>query len=94
MASVRRLVGLQGCHQNCARSEIMHRLNRVARLAQRPAGAPAEVIQLELVGRDDIGGRHRLVPHEFRNALAYENAAANIADHRIAAIFRTRIGAS
>ena len=34
-----------------------------------------------------------LVAHELGNALAHVNAAADIADHRIAAITRRRIGA-
>ena len=61
--------------------------------AQRLRLAACDVIELELVGRDDIGRRHRLVAHELGNALAHENAAADVADHRVAAIARGRIGA-
>ena len=60
---------------------------------QRRARAAGEMIELELVRRHDIGRRHRLVAHEFRNARPHEDAAPDIADHRIAAIARLRVGA-
>jgi hypothetical protein len=63
-------------------------------LPQRLAGASTEVVQFELIGCDDVGGWHGLVLHKLRDALAYKNAAADIADHRIAAIFCTGIGPS
>ena len=55
--------------------------------------APGEHVELELVGRDEIGRRQRALAHELRNARPHEHAAADIADHRIAAIARLRIRA-
>ena len=50
-----------------------------------------QVVQLELVRRDDVGGRHGVVAHELRDAGAHEDAAADIADDGIAAIERLRV---
>ena len=45
-----------------------------------------------MIGRDDIGRRHRALPHELGDAGLHEHVASHIADHRIAAITRLRIG--
>src|SRR5262245_21604410 len=72
----------------------MHRFYRVTRLPQRLAGASTEVVQFELIGRDDVGRRHGLVPHKFGDTLAHKNSTTDISNHRIATIFCTRIGLS
>ena len=55
-------------------------------------GRPGEIFELELVGRDDVGRRHGLVAHELGDARPHEDAAADVADHRVAAIDRRRVG--
>ncbi len=93
MPSAGGLVRVQRRDQNSARSEFVNRLNRVARLRQRLARTARQIVQFELVRRNDVGGGHRLLPHELRNAGAHEDAAADIADHGVAAIACRRIGA-
>ena len=56
-----------------------------------PVGWPAEQVELELVGGDDVGRRHRMVAHEFGDPGPDEDAAPDVADHRIAAIERLRV---
>ena len=56
-------------------------------------GAAGDLLQLEMVRRHDVGGRHRAGAHEIRDLGLHERAAADVADHRIAAIERARIGA-
>ena len=90
---VRRLRGVQRRDQNGAGPETVHGFERIARLRRRAGLAAGEIVELELVGRDDIGGRHRLGSHELRNAGTHKNTAPDVADHRIAAIARGRIGA-
>ena len=55
------------------------------------AGAAGQMVELELVRRHDVGGRHRMLAHEFRNARPHEDVAPDIADHRIAAVARLRV---
>ena len=63
----------------------------IASLAQRSTGTPAEVVQLELVRRDEVGGGNGLRPHELRNAFADKDSTTHVPNDRIAAIFRGRI---
>jgi len=50
------------------------------------------MLELELIGRKHVGGRHRALAQELRDSGAHINAAAGVADHRVAAITRRRIG--
>jgi hypothetical protein len=68
----------------------MDRVERGRQIAHRLSLAPGEQLKLEMVWRDDIGGSERARLDEFRNAGTDEDAAADIADHRIAAIERAR----
>jgi hypothetical protein len=43
-------------------------------------------VELEVVGRDDVGGRDGDVAQELLDAGAHEHAAADVADHRVAAV--------
>jgi len=88
-----RVVGVQRGDEDRARAKIVHRFDRIARRAQGTALTLAEIIEFELVGRDDIGCGHGFLAHEFGNALAHKNAAPDVADHRVAAISGRRIGA-
>ena len=53
---------------------------------------PGQPFQLELVGRGDIGQRQGAVAEEFRDAGADIDAGPDIADHRVAAPQRRRVG--
>jgi hypothetical protein len=55
--------------------------------------AAREEFELELIGRDHVGGRKRAIADELGHAAAHVQAAAGVADHRIAAIARGWIGA-
>src|SRR5262249_58966113 len=83
---------MQRRDEDRARPNVVNGFDRVARLAQCPTGAFAEILQLELIGRDEIGGRDGLAPQGFRNTFVYKDAAADIAYHRITAISRRRVG--
>ena len=82
-----RLVGVQRRHQDRLRPERVHGVDRRKRCLTRRAAAPGQQVELELVRRDEVRRRHRLVAHELRNARPHEHAAPDIADHRIAAVF-------
>ena len=51
-----------------------------------PRGRPGEEVELEVVGRDDVGGRHDGVAQELRDARLHEHPAADVAHHRVAAV--------
>ncbi len=87
----RRLVGVQRGDQHGARPEPVHRVDRRERVAPRRAPLPRQQVELELVRRHDVGGRHRTVAHQLRDARPHEHAAPDVADHRIAAVARARV---
>src|SRR5262245_65873371 len=84
-AILRRVLRVQRCNKNCARAHIMDGFDGIASLAQRSAGTLAEIVQFELMGRDEIGGRNRPGFHELRNAFADKNSAAHVSYDRVAA---------
>src|SRR5262245_4431450 len=92
-AILRRILRVQRSNKNCPRPDTMDGFDGIASLAQRSAGTSAEIVQLELVGRDEIGGRNGPGPHELRNAFADKDSTTHVANDRIAAIFRRWIGA-
>jgi hypothetical protein len=51
-----------------------------------------EASDLVVVRGDDVGGRHGDLPHEVLDARADEHTAADVADHRIAAVHRVGVG--
>ena len=53
---------------------------------------PGEEVELEVVGGDDVGGRHRDLAHELLDARPDEHAAADVADHRVAAVDGVGVG--
>ena len=69
----------------------MDRIDRRDNVGHGRGAASREVVELELIGRDDVGNRQHALLEEFRNAGPHEDAAVDIADHRIAAIARRRI---
>src|SRR4051794_39288529 len=82
-AVLRRLLGVEGRHHHGAWSHFVQRVDSRKTLRQRSAFTASEMIKLELVGREDVGGWHRFGLDEFRNALMHVNAAANVADDRV-----------
>src|SRR5712691_9147055 len=62
------------------------RVRRGEQGRKRRRGAAREMLELELIGRKHVGGRHRALAQELRDSGAHIDAAAGIADHRIAAI--------
>ena len=91
----RRVLGLQAGQQHAAQAVGTHRggqpCHRLLRLGQRAAVDAGQPLQLEAVGRRDVGVRQRMVAQEFLDAFAHIDAFLNIADHRIAAIDRARV---
>ena len=86
------LVDLDRCHQHDARPLGVQGVDRPAECRPCRGRLPGEELEFELVGRDDIGRRHRPVAHELGNARPYEDPAPDIADHRIAGVKRGRVG--
>ena len=62
-----------------------------ASASRRVALLPRQQVELELVRRHDVGGRHRTVAHQLRDARPHEHAAPDVADHRIAAVARLAV---
>ena len=73
------------------RAEPMHGRDGILHAGKRVGHDAREVFEFELVRRDDVGRRHRLLAHEFGNARTDEDATSDIADHRVAAIQGRRI---
>ena len=92
----RRVLGLQAGQQHAAQSVGTHRGGKPRRppsfaSLQRAAVEAGQPLQLEPVGRGDVGLRQGMVAQEFLDALAHIDAFLDIADHRIAAIDRARV---
>ena len=51
-----------------------------------------EEVELEVVGREDVGLRDHGVAHELGDPGPHEHAAADVAHHRVAAVDRGRVG--
>ena len=69
----------------------MHRIDRREEIGHRRRAAAGKIVELELIGGDDVRDREHALLDELRNAPAHKDAAAGVADHRIAAIARRRI---
>ncbi len=53
--------------------------------------AAGEEVELEVVGREDVGLRHHGVAHELRDPGPHEHPATDVAHHRVAAVDRVRV---
>ena len=84
----RRFLRVQRGHENHPRAERMQRIDRPQNVCQRLGRTAGKLIELEMIGRDDVGRRDGARFHEGGDVLMHEHAAADIADHRIAAIAR------
>jgi hypothetical protein len=83
-----RIVGTHRGHEHHARPAGMNRIDGHTQIGHAHARPAHQVIEFELIGRDDVGdGKHALLD-EFGNAAAHEHPLADIPDHRIAAIAR------
>ena len=80
----RRFVGDERGHQHRARPKRAQRVNCSNHVGQIACGAAGEMVKLEVVGRNHIGGRNGVQAHELRYAGLHEYAASNDADHWIA----------
>src|SRR5262245_66465041 len=75
---LRWILRVQRSDKDCARTDVMDGFDGIASLAQRSTGTPAEVVQLELVRRDEVGGGNGLRPHELRNAFADKDSTTHV----------------
>ena len=89
----RRLVIVDRRHQHGARPERAKRLRGLKHLPHVARVASGQMAKLEQVRRGHVGRRHHVLPDEFGDAGLDIHAAAGVADHRIAAIERARVGA-
>jgi hypothetical protein len=90
-APVRRVIDAHRCHQDHAGPAGMHRIDCGDKAVQCRRRATCEIFELELIGRNNIGDRYNAFLDEFRDALAHEDAATGVANHRVAAAARRRI---
>ena len=77
--------------QDVARAAVAHGVDGVEDLVERARLAAGEEVELEVVGRDDVGLRHDGVAHELRDPGPHEHAAPDVAHHRVAAVDRVRV---
>jgi hypothetical protein len=87
----RRLGGVERGDKHGARSARAQNFHRGERRRERRTPLPAQTLQLELVGRDNVGRRQRALAQELGNAGAHVFARAYVADHRVAAVARVRV---
>jgi hypothetical protein len=90
---VRRLVDDQRGDEHDARPAGMHGIDRRRQVGHGGGAAFRQIVELELVGCDEVRDRQHALLDELGNAAANEDAAVDVADHGIAAVARRRIGA-
>ncbi len=67
-------------------AELSQGVDRRQGVRKAARGIPGDLLQLEMVGRHDIGDRQCADAHEIGDLGFHEGATLDIADHRIAAI--------
>src|SRR5262249_231659 len=80
------------CHNRHSWAHSHHHIGRPERSFEVRDVTWGQILQLELVWRNDRGCGQSLVAHEFRDARAYEESSANITHNRITAVYDVRIG--
>ena len=89
---VRGVVGDQRRGQHHARAERLDGGDGVRHLGDRAGRRPGEQVELEVVGRHEVGRGDGDVAHQLLDARPDEHPAADVADHRVAAVDGGGIG--
>ena len=78
----------QAGHHDDAGAAPPHRVGRRQGLVLGGDGEARQVLQLDRVGRDDVGRRHERLAEARRQRAVHVERLARVADHRIAAVER------
>ena len=83
---VRGVVGDQRRRQHHPGAEVVDRGHGVLHRGQGVGRRPRQQVELEVVRRDDVGGRDGDLAQELLDARPHEDPAADVADDRVAAV--------